>query len=62
MVEDADEIIEAVRDSARVVLQPENAAALVAVEQEIIAIQELALGLHKAKQTHTITENEYAAA
>lgn len=61
MVEDADEIIEAVRDSARLVLQPENAAALAAVEQEIIAIQEQALGLHKAKQAHTITENEYAA-
>ena len=61
MVEDADEIIEAVRDSARLVLQPENAAALAEVEQEIIAIQEQALGLHKAKQAHTITENEYAA-
>ena len=61
MVEDADKIIEAVRDSARLVLQPENAAALAAVEQEIIAIQEQALGLHKAKQAHTITENEYAA-
>ncbi len=61
MIEDADEIIEAVRDSARLVLQPENAAALAAVEQEIIAIQEQALGLHKAKQAHTITENEYAA-
>lgn len=61
MIEDADEIIEEVRDSARLVLQPENAAALAEVEQEIIDIQETALGLHKAKQAHTITDGEYAA-
>ena len=60
MVEDADEIIEAVRDSARLVMQPENAAALAAIEQDIIAIQEQALALHKAKQAHAITESEYA--
>ena len=60
MIENADEIIETVRDSARLVLQPENAAALAAIEQEIIAIQEQALGLHKAKQAHTISESEYA--
>ena len=60
MVEAEAEIIEAVRDRARLVLQPEHAAALASIEHEIIAIQEQALGLHKAKQAHTITESEYA--
>ena len=59
MIEDADEIIVAVQDSARLVLQPENAAALAAVEQEIIAIEETALALYKAKQAHTVTDGEY---
>ena len=59
MIEDADEIIAAVQDSARLVLQPENAAALADVEQAIIDIQETALALHKAKQAHTITDGEY---
>ena len=59
MIEDADEIITAVQDSARLVLQPENAAALADVEQAIIDIQETALALHKAKQAHTITDGEY---
>lgn len=45
MVEDADEIIGTVRDSVRLVMQPENVAAL---------------ALHKAKQAHSITESEYA--
>ena len=56
---DADEIIAAVQDSARLVLQPENAAALAEIEQAIIDIQETALKLHKAKQAHTITDGEY---
>ncbi len=60
MIEDADEIIAAVQDSARLVLQPENAAALAEIEQQIIEIQETALALHKAKQAHTITDGEYA--
>lgn len=60
MIDGADEIIGAVRDSARLVLQPENAAALAEVEQAIIAVQETALGLHKAKQAHAITDTEYA--
>ena len=59
MIEDADEIIAAVQDSARLVLQPENAAALAEVEQTIIDIQETALALHKAKQAHTVTDGEY---
>jgi len=59
MIEDADEIIAAVQDSARLVLQPENAAALAEIEQQIIEIQETALALHKAKQAHTITDGEY---
>jgi len=61
MIEDADDIMSAVKESAGLVLQPENAAALAEIEQEIIDIQETALALHKAKQAHQITESEYAA-
>lgn len=61
MMEDADEIIAAVKESAGLVLQPENAAALTEVEQAIIEIQETALGLHKAKQAHKITDSKYIA-
>lgn len=59
MIEDADEIMAAVKESAALVLQPENAVALAEVEQAIIDIQEAALALHKAKQAHTVTDGEY---
>ena len=62
MADDAAEIIEAVRDGARSVIEPDNAAKLAAVEQEIIALQEKALGLHKEKQNGTIAESVYTAA
>lgn len=61
MIDDADEIMAAVKESAGLVLQPENAAALAEIEQAIIEIQEKALGLHKAKQAHKITDSEYTA-
>lgn len=60
MIENADDIMAAVKDSAGLVMQPENAAALAGIEQEIIKVQETALGLHKAKQAHKITDGEYA--
>ncbi len=61
MAEDADEIIQAVRESAELALEPENAVALDAVQQEIIDIQEAVLELHRAKQRMSVTEADYAA-
>jgi hypothetical protein len=61
MAEDADEIIEAVRESAQLVMEPENASALEAVQQDIIEIQEAVLELHKAKQRMAVTEADYVA-
>lgn len=59
MADNAAEVIEAVREGAQLAMQPENAAALEAVEQEIIELQETALTLHKNKQSGIITQETY---
>ncbi len=61
MVEDASELMEAIRESAEMALEPENAAALAAVEQEIIDLQNEVLELHKAKQRMAVSAADYAA-
>ena len=61
MAEDADDIIVAIRESAELALEPENAAALDAVQQEIIDIQEAVLELHKAKRQMSVIEADYVA-
>lgn len=61
MIEDAEEIITAVKDSAGLVMEPENKAALERVEQEIIDLQNAVLELHKAKQQRSVTAADYAA-
>ena len=61
MAEDADEIIAAVRESAELALEPQNAAALDAVQQEIIKIQEAVLELHKAKRQLSVAGADYVA-
>ena len=61
MIEDAEEIMAAVKDSAGLVMEPENKAALDRVEQEIIDLQNAVLELHKAKQQRSITAADYAA-
>ena len=61
MIADAEEIIAAVMDSAGLVMEPENHAALEAVEQKIIDLQNAVLELHKAKQQRSVTAADYAA-
>lgn len=60
MIEDAEDIMEAVRESAGLVMQPENADAMNRIEQEIIEVQEAVLALHKAKQSCSISATDYA--
>lgn len=50
-----------VRESAQISLEPENAAAIAATEQEIVEVQETVLKLHKEKQAHTISTADYNA-
>lgn len=61
MIGDAAEIMDAVRESAELVMEPENTAAMEAIEQEIIGIQEAVLALHRAKQQAALSEDSYAA-
>lgn len=59
MLDCADDVVTAVRDSAGLVMQPENAAALDAIVRQIIEVQEAVLELHKAKRQHTVSVEEY---
>ena len=52
--DDVDSLMEAVRDSAREAMQPDNRLALRQAEQEITQIQEQVLTLHKLKQQHDV--------
>ena len=61
MIEDTEEIMAAVKDSAGLVMESENKAALDRVEQEIIDLQNPVLELHKAKQQRSVTATDYAA-
>ena len=61
MIEDTEEIMAAVKDSAGLVMEPENKAALEQVEQKIIDMQNAVLELHKAKQQRSVTATDYAA-
>lgn len=61
MLGDIDSLMEAVKDSARQAMQPDNKAALQQVEQEIIEIQEQVLALHKLKQQRGVSAADYAA-
>ena len=61
MIEDAEEIMTAVKESAGLVMEPENRAALDRIEQEIIDLQNAVLELHKAKQQRSLTAADYAA-
>ena len=61
MIEDAEEIMAVVRDSAGLVMEPESKAALERVEQDIIELQNVVLELHKAKQQRSVTAADYAA-
>ena len=60
MIDDAEEITAAVRESAGLVMQPDNAETLNRIEQEIIEVQEAVLALHKAKQSCSVSATDYA--
>jgi len=60
MLADAEEIIQMVQDSTGLVMEPKNTSELVRVEQEIIALQEAVMEIHKAKQKRGISAAEYA--
>lgn len=61
MIENAEEIMMAVKENAGLVMEPENRAALERIEQEIIDLQNAVLELHKAKQQRSVTAADYAA-
>ena len=61
MLGDVDSLMEAVRDSAREAMQPDNRLALRQAEQEIARIQEQVLAPHKLKQQHDVSAADYAA-
>ena len=61
MLGDVDSLMEAVRDSAREAMQPDNRLALRQAEQEITQIQEQVLVLHKLKQQCGVSAADYAA-
>ena len=60
MIEDAEEVVQLVRDSAGLVMEPENKSELAQVEQAIIDLQATVMELHKAKQKRGISAAEYA--
>ena len=60
MVEDAEGIVQLVRDSTGLVMEPENKSELAQVEQAIIDLQAAVMELHKAKQKRGISTSEYA--
>lgn len=60
MVADAEGIVQLVRDSTGLVVEPENKSELAQVEQAIIDLQAAVMELHKAKQKRGISASEYA--
>ena len=59
MTKDASAVIDAVREGARLAMQPQNTEQLAAIEREIIALQEKAIGLHKKRVEHLISDSTY---
>lgn len=59
MIDSAEEIVSAVRESAGLIMEPDNRNALNKVEQQIIDVQEAVLTLHKAKQLHSVSATDY---
>lgn len=59
MIDDADNIMETIRESAGLTLAPANHDTLNTVANRIIEIQQAVLELHKAKLTGGITDGQY---
>lgn len=62
MTDDAQGIIDTVREGAQLAMEPENNAQCAEVEKAIIEVQEKALALHKQKSAHQISDDEYTTA
>lgn len=61
MTDNADEVIKTVREGARLAMEPENKEKLTEVEQDIVALQEKVLVIHKRKIANQVTDEEYNA-
>lgn len=61
LISNASEIVETIKAGADMAMEPETRAATAQVEEEIIALQESALALHKAKQRMEIGTADYEA-
>ena len=59
MTDNADEVIETVREGAQLAMEPENKEKLTQVEQDIVALQEKVLSIHKRKIAKQVTDEEY---
>ena len=61
LINNASEIVETIKAGADMAMEPETRAATAQVEEEIIALQESALALHKATQRMEIGTADYEA-
>lgn len=61
MTDNAEEVIEAVQEGAQLAMEPRNKELLEQVEQEIVAVQEKVLAIHKRKIAKQVTDEEYNA-
>ena len=61
LIDNASDVVEAVREGAGMSMEPETKAAIESTEEQIIGIQEAVLALHKAKQRMEIGAQDYAA-
>lgn len=61
VMESASDVTDAIRSGADAALAVENREKLDAIEEEIIALQEVVLDLHKRKQRKEVTQEEYTA-
>lgn len=61
LVDEAGTIIAAIKTNAGEMMNPENSAAMDAVDQQIIDVQEAVLDLRKKKRACEITSADYAA-
>lgn len=61
ITDNADEVLETVKSSIDAECQGDNGDRLREIEDQIIALQEAALALHKAKQRMEVSAADYAA-
>lgn len=61
LLDNASDVVEAVKEGAELALEPENRAAIERVEAEFVGIQEAVLELHRAKQRMELGAAEYTA-